>query len=103
MTLWRRCALRSADRGAALGAGDAAHAKLVAWRVTAFSTIAGGMLAGVFGAGAAVLPRLFTADRSVLAAISVPWWFMVAQLPFAAGEAAFMRTATVVSALVGCG
>jgi putative MATE family efflux protein len=99
--------------GAALGAGDAAHAKSVAWRVTAFSTIAAGMLAGVFGAGAAVLPGLFTDDRSVLAAISVPWWFMVVQLPVAgvvfaldgvllgAGDAAFMRTATVVSALVG--
>jgi Na+-driven multidrug efflux pump len=56
---------------------------------------------------------LFTGDRSVLAAISVPWWFLVAQLPFAgivfaldgvllgAGDAAFMRTATVVSALLG--
>jgi MATE family, multidrug efflux pump len=99
--------------GAALGAGDAARAKSVAWRVTALSTIAAGMLAGAFGAGAAVLPRLFTDDRSVIAAISVPWWFMVAQLPFAgivfaldgvllgAGDAAFMRTATVVSALVG--
>jgi putative MATE family efflux protein len=99
--------------GAALGAGDVAHAKSVAWRVTAFSTIAAGLLAGVFGAGAAVLPRLFTDDRSVLAAISVPWWFMVAQLPVAGivfaldgvllgvGDAAFMRTATVVSALVG--
>ena len=43
----------------------------------------------------------------------VPWWFLVAQLPFAgivfaldgvllgAGDAAFIRTATVVSALVG--
>ncbi len=94
--------------GAALGAGDAAHAKSVAWRVTAFSTIAAGILAGVFGAGAAVLPGLFTDDRSVLAAIGVPWWFMVAQLPFAgivfaldgvllgAGDAAFMRTATAV-------
>lgn len=99
--------------GAALGAGDVSHAKSVAWRVTALSTIAAGMLAGAFGAGASVLPRLFTDDRSVLAAISVPWWFMVAQLPVAgivfaldgvllgAGDAAFMRTATVVSALVG--
>jgi len=49
----------------------------------------------------------------VLAAVEVPWWFMVAQLPLAgvvfaldgvligAGDAAFMRTATVVSALIG--
>jgi putative MATE family efflux protein len=99
--------------GAALGAGDAAHAKLVARRVTVFSTAAAGLLAAAFAIGFSALPRLFTDDRSVLAAIRVPWWFMVAQLPFAgivfaldgvllgAGDAAFMRTATVTSALVG--
>jgi Na+-driven multidrug efflux pump len=99
--------------GAALGAGDAAHAKLVARRVTVFSTAAAGLLAAVFAIGSSALPQLFTDDRSVLAAIRVPWWFMVAQLPFAgivfaldgvllgAGDAAFMRTATVTSALVG--
>jgi putative MATE family efflux protein len=99
--------------GAALGAGDASLAKAVARRVTVFSTIAAGTLAAVFAAGSAVLPELFTDDGSVLAVISVPWWFLVAQLPFAgivfaldgvllgAGDAAFMRTATVVSALVG--
>jgi putative MATE family efflux protein len=99
--------------GAALGAGDVAHAKSVAWRVTAFSLLAAGLLAGALAAGASAVPGLFTGDRSVLAAISVPWWFLVAQLPFAgivfaldgvllgAGDAAFMRTATVVSALLG--
>jgi putative MATE family efflux protein len=99
--------------GAALGAGDAALAKTVARRVTVWSTIAAGGLAAVFGVGWSVLPSLFTDDKSVLAAISVPWWFLVAQLPFAgtvfaldgvllgAGDAAFMRTATVVSALIG--
>jgi MATE family, multidrug efflux pump len=99
--------------GAALGGGDVAHAKSVAWRVTVFSLLAAGILAAALGVGASVLPRLFTDDRSVLAAIGVPWWFLVAQLPIAgivfaldgvllgAGDAAFMRTATVVSALVG--
>lgn len=99
--------------GAALGAGDAAHAKSVAWRVTLFSTAAAALLAAVFAVGSSALPELFTDDRSVLAAITVPWWFLVAQLPFAgivfaldgvllgAGDAAFMRTATVISALVG--
>jgi putative MATE family efflux protein len=99
--------------GAALGAGDVAHAKWVAWRVTAFSLLAAAVLAAALAAGASALPELFTGDRSVLAAIGVPWWFLTAQLPFAgivfaldgvllgAGDAAFMRTATVASALVG--
>ena len=89
--------------GAALGAGDAAHAKSVVRRVTVFSTAAAGILATMLAVGASVLPQLFTEDRSVLAAIGVPWWFMVAQLPLAgivfaldgvllgAGDAAFMR------------
>jgi putative MATE family efflux protein len=99
--------------GAALGAGDAALAKAVARRVTVWSAIAAGALAAVFAVGSATLPALFTDDGSVLSAIAVPWWFLVAQLPFSgivfaldgvllgAGDAAFMRTATVVSALVG--
>jgi putative MATE family efflux protein len=99
--------------GAALGAGELAHAKSVAWRVTIFSTVAAAVLSAVFAAGASVLPAVFTDDRSVLAAIGVPWWFMVAQLPIAgivfaldgvllgAGDAKFMRNATLISALVG--
>lgn len=99
--------------GAALGAGDRSHARSVAWRVTAFSLLAAAALALVLGFGAPLLPRLFTGDPSVLSAIGVPWWFLVAQLPIAgvvfaldgvllgAGDAAFMRTATVVSALLG--
>jgi putative MATE family efflux protein len=99
--------------GAALGAGDAAHAKWVASRVTWFSLLAAALLAVALGAGSPVLPHLFTDDRSVLTAVAVPWWFMVAQLPVAgivfaldgvllgAGDAAFMRTATVASALLG--
>lgn len=99
--------------GAALGAGQLAHAKSVAWRVTIFSTVASAVLAGVFALGASVIPNVFTDDRSVLDAIGVPWWFMVAQLPVAgivfaldgvllgAGDAKFMRNATLISALVG--
>jgi putative MATE family efflux protein len=99
--------------GAALGAGQLAHAKSVAWRVTIFSTAAAAVLAAVFAVGASVLPALFTTDRSVLGAIGVPWWFLVAQLPIAgivfaldgvllgAGDARFMRNATLASALIG--
>ncbi len=99
--------------GAALGAAELAHAKSVAWRVTGFSAVAAVALAAVFAVGASVLPSVFTDDRSVLDAIGVPWWFMVAQLPVAgivfaldgvllgAGDAKFMRNATLFSALAG--
>ncbi len=99
--------------GAALGAGQLAHAKSVARRVTIFSTLAAALLAGIFAVGAPVFPSVFTDDRAVLDAIGVPWWFMVAQLPVAgivfaldgvllgAGDAKFMRNATLISAFVG--
>jgi putative MATE family efflux protein len=99
--------------GAALGAGQLPHAMSVALRVTIFSTVAGAVLAGVFAAGSSAFPAIFTDDRSVLAEIGVPWWFLVAQLPVAgivfaidgvllgAGDATFMRNATLVSALLG--
>lgn len=99
--------------GAALGGGDAGHARRVAWRVTGISGVAALMLAGVLALGASFVPGLFTDDDAVRAAIGVPWWFLVAQLPFAgvlfaldgvllgAGDAAFMRNVTVLSALAG--
>ena len=99
--------------GAALGGGDTGQAKSVAWRVTVFSTAAALVLAAIFAAGASVMPTLFTHDRSVLDTVGVPWWFMVAQLPVAgivfaidgvllgAGDAKFMRNATLASALIG--
>ena len=99
--------------GAALGAGDIPRATATARRVTVASGAGATALAAVFAAGAPVLPALFTDDTSVLAAIEIPWWFLVAQLPCAgvvfaldgvligAGDAAFMRTATVISALAG--
>ncbi|MGV0792637.1 MATE family efflux transporter [Mycolicibacterium sp. XJ1819] len=99
--------------GAALGAGQLSHAKSVAWRVTIFSTVAASVLAATLAVGSSVVPNAFTDDRSVLDAIGVPWWFMVAQLPVAgvvfaldgvllgAGDAKFMRNATLISAMTG--
>lgn len=99
--------------GAALGAGQLAHAKSVAWRVTIFSTVAAAALAALIALGVSVLPGIFTDDRAVLDQMRVPWWFLVAQLPVAgivfaidgvllgSGDAKFMRNATLVSALVG--
>lgn len=99
--------------GAALGAGQLTHAKSVAWRVTVVSTLGAAVLAAAFAVGSSALPALFTSDRSVLDEIGVPWWFLVAQLPVAgvvfaldgvllgAGDARFMRNATLASALIG--
>lgn len=99
--------------GAALGAGQLVHAKSVAWRVTLFSTVAAGVLAAIFALGSSVFPRLFTSDQSVLDVIGVPWGMLVAQLPIAgivfaldgvllgAGDAKFMRNATLAGALIG--
>ncbi|NIH95500.1 MATE family efflux transporter [Mycolicibacterium fluoranthenivorans] len=99
--------------GAALGAGRLGHAKGVAWRVTVYSTVAAAVLALMFALGAPMLPGLFTSDAAVLDEIVAPWWFMVGQLTVAgvvfaldgvllgAGDAKFMRNATLISALVG--
>ena len=69
--------------GAALGAGEPAHAKTVARRVTVYSAAAATVLAAVFALGSGVLPAAFTADHAVRDQIGIPWWFMVAQLPIA--------------------
>ncbi|MEP9391524.1 MATE family efflux transporter [Gordonia sp. VNK1] len=99
--------------GAALGAGSVSVAVSVARRVTIMSVAAAVFMAGVFAAGSSVLPRVFTSDDAVLDAIGVPWWFFVAMLPIAgvvfafdgvllgAGDAAFLRTATLIAALCG--
>ena len=67
----------------------------------------------VFAAVGGVLPGRCSPTSSVLAAIGVPWWFFIAQLPVAgivfgfdgvllgAGDARFMRNASLASALVG--
>lgn len=99
--------------GAALGAGQTVRAKSVARHVAAYSLVAATLLALVFGLGAPVLPTLFTHDRSVLDAIAVPLWFLIAQLPIqgivfsldgvlvGAGDAKFIRNATLISASAG--
>ncbi|MEV0333704.1 MATE family efflux transporter [Nocardia sp. NPDC050717] len=99
--------------GAALGAGNARGAKGIARRVTGWSEIFALVLAAAFAAGAGVIPLLFTSDAQVLDRTHVIWWFFVAMIPVAgavfaldgvllgAGDAAFLRTATLAAALVG--
>ncbi|MDO3651239.1 MATE family efflux transporter [Nocardia mangyaensis] len=99
--------------GAALGAGNARGAKGIARRVTGWSEIFALLLAAAFAAGVGVIPLLFTDDPQVLDRAHVIWWFFVAMIPVAgavfaldgvllgAGDAAFLRTATLVAALLG--
>ncbi|WP_241384631.1 MATE family efflux transporter [Rhodococcus sp. CH91] len=99
--------------GAALGAADRRGASRLAWRVCGWSAVFAGALAVVFLLGKDVIPGLFTSDTAVLGQIDVAWWFFVAIMPLAgivfaldgvllgAGDAAFLRTATLVSALFG--
>ncbi|MFI6569018.1 MATE family efflux transporter [Nocardia fluminea] len=99
--------------GAALGAGHAHGAKAIARRVTLWSEIFALVLAAVFAVGVTAIPLLFTDDPQVLERTHVIWWFFVAMIPVAgavfaldgvllgAGDAAFLRTATLVAALTG--
>lgn len=97
--------------GAALGAASTARAREVARQVTVASVVVSVAVAVVLAVGASVIPRLFGDDPDILAAINTPWWFLVVMLPIAgvvfaldgvllgAGDAAFLRTATLAAAL----
>lgn len=99
--------------GAALGAGNARGAQGLAKRITGWSTVFAVVLALLFAAGYSVIPRLFTDDPAVLDRTHVVWWFFVGIIPIAgvvfaldgvllgAGDAAFLRNATLGSALLG--
>lgn len=99
--------------GAALGAGDRTTARRLVWQVTRLSVVFALVLAAGFVLGADALPALFTTDADVLDRIGVAWWFFVAIVPLGgvvfaldgvllgAGDAAFLRNATLGSAIVG--
>jgi putative MATE family efflux protein len=99
--------------GAALGSGDVARARALARQVGGYGLVLGSAFGVLFAALAAVLPRLFTGDRAVLAAIPAAWWFFAGMQPLAgvvfaldgvllgAGDAAFLRTWTLVAAAAG--
>nr|WP_239028189.1 MATE family efflux transporter [Pseudonocardia acidicola] len=99
--------------GAALGGGGAERARAVARQVTRYGLVLGSGFAAVFAALFIVLPKLFTADPVVLATVPVAWWFFVAMQPVAgvvfaldgvllgAGDAAFLRTSTLLAAAAG--
>jgi putative MATE family efflux protein len=99
--------------GAALGAGNEPSARSLAWQITRYGLTLGVALGVAFAAAQPALPQAFTADSAVLAEIPHAWWFLVALQPVAgvvfaldgvllgAGDAAFLRTSTLISALVG--
>ncbi|GAA5167680.1 MATE family efflux transporter [Pseudonocardia eucalypti] len=99
--------------GATLGAGGGDRARELARRVTRYGLVLGCFFGVLFGALAWVLPRVFTNDPAVLAAIPVPWWFFVLLQPIAgvvfaldgvllgAGDAGFLRTWTLLAAGLG--
>lgn len=99
--------------GAALGAGSRVGARKVARQVMVFSVGASLVLAVVLAVGAAVIPRLFTPDASVLEAMSAPWWMLIVLVVMGgvvfaldgvllgAADVAFLRNATIFSAVVG--
>jgi putative MATE family efflux protein len=99
--------------GAALGAGGAARARGLAGQVTRYGLVLGIGFGVVFAALVGVVPPLFTPDATVLAAMVVPWWFFVALQPIAgvvfaidgvllgAGDAGYLRTITLLAAVLG--
>ncbi len=99
--------------GAALGRADVPGATRLGWRLTAWSTVFALVLALLLAAGGPILPGLFTTDSSVVEQMQSIWWIFVAIIPLAgvvfaldgvllgAGDAAFLRTATLACALVG--
>lgn len=99
--------------GAELGGERTARAQRVAWQLTSYSLLLGIGLGLLFALLYPVLPQAFTNDRAVLAQIPEAWWLFVAQQPVAgivfaldgvllgAGDAAFLRTTTLASALAG--
>jgi putative MATE family efflux protein len=99
--------------GAALGAGGVGRARALAGQVTRYGVVLGVGFGAVFAALAGVLPPVFTPDTAVLAAMVVPWWFFVALQPIAgvvfaidgvllgAGDSAYLRTTTLLAAVLG--
>ncbi|MGQ0576359.1 MAG: MATE family efflux transporter, partial [Pseudonocardia sp.] len=98
--------------GAALGRADARRARSLAWQVSGYGLALGTAFGALFAALVGVLPGVFTSDVAVLALVPVAWWFFAALQPVAgvvfaldgvllgAGDAAFLRTTTLLAAVV---
>jgi putative MATE family efflux protein len=99
--------------GASLGAGDASVARSTALRVGRYGLWAGLAFAAVAGLGWYVIPLAFTSDPAVQHQAHLLWPWLVGMQPVAgvlfaldgvlvgAGDNTFLRTITLVAALVG--
>lgn len=99
--------------GAALGAQNSVRARIVGRQIILYSAVCGLAIGGVLAAGWTVIPGLFTQSEQVLSAMAVPWWllcvlvvlggvvFALDGVLLGAGDAAFLRTATMLSAVCG--
>jgi len=97
--------------GAALGAGVPAEARSVATRVGRIGLVCGAGLAVIIGAGAWVLPAVFSPDPDVRAQALIVWPWLVGMLPvgglvfaldgvlIGAGDVRFLRNLTLLAAL----
>ena len=99
--------------GKALGAKAFGSARRVGVTVLRFSVVASLILAVVLALGAGAIPRIFTTDAGVLEQMHWPWWILVCLVVLGgvvfafdgvllgAGDAAFLRTWTIASVLLG--
>jgi putative MATE family efflux protein len=121
LQLWFFCALAldavaiaaQALVGASLGAGEATAARDLARRIGSIGLASGVAFAVLIGAGAGVLPKLFTGDPQVHAQAMLAWPWFVGMQPLAgvvfaldgvligAGDIRYMRNLTIVATLAG--
>jgi putative MATE family efflux protein len=99
--------------GSALGSGDVPAARRTAWRVGRYGLIAGTAFAALMALGWHVVPTVFSTDPAVRHQAHVLWPWLVAMAPaggilfaldgvlLGAGDNAFMRTVTLLAALLG--
>lgn len=99
--------------GAALGAGHIDKARTAGNKITSYSVAFAVALAALFAAGHTFIPSLIAPDREVLDALAGPWWIFVALIVvggvvfaldgvlLGAADAAFLRTITIGSVLIG--
>jgi putative MATE family efflux protein len=98
--------------GAALGGEDEAAARRMGWQVARWGLYAGLAFGALYAAAWAVLPRAFTSSDAVVHQAHVLWPWFVGMLPMAgivfaldgvligAGDVAFLRTITIVAAVL---